>query len=59
MESKVFEKKAFFDEFSVSGGEVEYFLGLFMNGNFGFILPPEQMGLVQQLGIALSLDIYP
>jgi hypothetical protein len=56
---KLLEKKPFFDEFSASGGETEYFLGLFLNGNSGFILPPEQMDLMRQLGIALSLDIYP
>ena len=53
------DKKAFFEEFAASGGKMEYFLGLFLDGNSGFDLPPEEMGKMRELGITLSLDIYP
>ena len=56
---KFLERKAFFVEFVASGGEMEYFLGIFLEGNSGFGLSPKDMRDMQKLGITLSLDIYP
>jgi len=56
---RLMEKRAFFEVFAKSGGRMEYFLGLFLEGNSGIDLPPDEMELMRQLGITLSLDIYP
>jgi hypothetical protein len=42
-----------------SGGRLEYFLGLFLNGNSGFELDVEIAEELAKLGVKLSLDIYP
>ena len=46
-------------EFHKGGGRMEYFVGLFIDGNSGFELEPEVAGSLAELGIKLSLDIYP
>ncbi|MBV9218210.1 MAG: hypothetical protein JO366_05520 [Methylobacteriaceae bacterium] len=42
-----------------TGGRAEYFVGLFMEGNGGFILPYDELKSMGEIGIDMSLDIYP
>ena len=46
-------------EYRRTGGEIELFLGLFLNGNSGFVLSSEEMASLSSLGIDVLLDIYP
>jgi hypothetical protein len=52
-------KRSFFTRFVETGGQFEYFIGLFLNGNSGFSLSVEAMRGMEELGIELALDIYP
>lgn len=38
---------------------VELFIGLFGGKNFGFVISPQMLRDVEQLGLALSFDVYP
>jgi hypothetical protein len=42
-----------------TGGEIEYFIGLFLDRNCGLELEPELLGELSMLGLRMSLDIYP
>ncbi|WFU09338.1 hypothetical protein QA646_00255 [Rhizobium sp. CB3090] len=41
-----------------SGGELELFIGWFIDGNGGDTFPPELLGQASRLGIALAFDVY-
>lgn len=48
-----------FAEWRASGGEIEFFVGWFMEGgNVGDVFAPELLTQLGGLGIALSLDLY-
>lgn len=51
--------KAFLNQFQKSGGTIEYFIGVFLDGNSGVVFSPQEMNSMQELGIGISLDIYP
>lgn len=51
--------KSFLSKIKDSGGRLEYFVGLFLDGNSGFSVTSDEMRQMQELGIDLSLDIYP
>jgi hypothetical protein len=42
-----------------TGGEIEYFIGLFLDRDCGLELEPELLGELSILGLRMSLDIYP
>lgn len=42
-----------------ASGRVEFFVGLYGRWNFGFEFAPDLLEKLSQLGIALSLDVYP
>jgi hypothetical protein len=46
-------------EFRQGSGRMEYFVGLFIDGDSGFELDPEVASGLSKLGITLNLDIYP
>jgi hypothetical protein len=45
--------------FLKSGGTLEYFIGIFTEGNSGLVLEPELIKQVGSLNIRLAFDIYP
>lgn len=50
------------DEFTQhvkSGGELEFFIGLYVDGNNDITLNPSLMGKLSELNIELGFDIYP
>lgn len=51
--------KPFFDKIRNEGGEVELYLNWNVDRNCGDQISPELMGRLADLGVALSLDIYP
>lgn len=51
--------KELFKNIKKSSGRVEFFLGWFIDENFGEILLSETLMLMGELGIDLSFDIYP
>jgi hypothetical protein len=56
---RLFRYKEFLSGFIETGGTLEYFLGLFLNANSGFVLLKSQMRAMNELGIDLACDIYP
>ena len=50
---------AFFREIRDAGGRVEYFIGLYINSNSGSVMSTSLLALLGDLGIDLSLDLYP
>lgn len=52
-------KKRTLHEFRRSGGQLEYFVSLFLQGNSGFVLDTTLTDEISKLGIKLSFDIYP
>ena len=53
-------RKPAIDEFREQGGTLEYFLGLFLEGgNRVLVLDPATTAACGELGITLSLDMYP
>jgi hypothetical protein len=51
--------KSFFAKVRNEGGCVEFYVGWFIDGNRGDEFGPDLMGKLVDLGITLSLDIYP
>jgi hypothetical protein len=51
--------KDFMCAFVESGGEIEFFIGLFCPQNSGMILPWQLLGRLASLRVGLSLDYYP
>ena len=51
--------KRFFEEFTHTGGEIEYFLGLFLDSDSGVTFSVTELRDIGALGITLALDIYP
>ncbi|MGX9417343.1 DUF4279 domain-containing protein [Vibrio sp. WJH972] len=49
----------FFDEIVSTGGDVEYFIGWFINGNSGDVFDSTLIQQLAKLNITLSFDIYP
>jgi len=52
------EKSVAIKDFLRTGGELEFFIGWYFDGNSGFILDAVLLQQVAALGIALSFDIY-
>lgn len=50
--------KLFFDELSDGGGDADFFVGWFPDGNSEMSLPPELLRIMGELGISLALDLY-
>ena len=51
--------KSFFQRVRSDGGKVEFFVGWFFDGNSGDVFDVDLLAKLADLGIALSLDIYP
>jgi hypothetical protein len=51
--------KPFFAKIRVESGQVEFYLSWSIDRNCGDELSPELMGKLADLGITLSLDVYP
>nr|WDE41601.1 hypothetical protein [uncultured bacterium] len=49
----------FFNEIRSTGGSVELFVGLFIDGNSGIVFPSSLLSSLGGLCVDLSLDIYP
>ena len=52
-------RKADIRRLRATGGEIEYFIGLFLDRDCGLELEPEFLGELSILGLRMSLDIYP
>jgi hypothetical protein len=50
--------KRFIRHISLTGGSIEYFVGMYLDKNHGVILNPELLDELAKLQIALSLDLY-
>ena len=50
---------SFFSSIKESKGNIEYFIGIFGNKNMGCVFNSELLTSTNDLGIELSLDIYP
>jgi hypothetical protein len=66
LESYLLEKTNLLKEYSgflgnikESGGKIEYFIGIFGNKNLGSEFGTELLTSMNNLGIELSLDVYP
>lgn len=53
------ERHAFIHEIVESGGEVEFYVSIFLKGLGGFCLDPELVKKFAVLGIGLSVELYP
>jgi len=51
--------RQFFQKIRAEGGRVEFFVGWYIDGNRGDIFDVTLLGRLADLGINLSLDIYP
>jgi hypothetical protein len=51
--------RSFFQQVRSEGGKVEFFVGWFFDGNSGDVFDVDLLAKLADLGIALSLDIYP
>ena len=57
---KLLEKQGnFLKQIRATGGCTEFFVGLFCTKNIGAELPSTLLGRMSELGIDLSLDVYP
>jgi hypothetical protein len=52
-------KKSFFAKIRGEGGHAEFYVGWFIDGNRGDEFHPDLLARLADLGITLSLDIYP
>mgnify|MGYP003394335965 CR=1 FL=1 len=52
------QRKRGLDRLKKTGGRLEYFLGVYINGNAGLELSPELLRETGHLDIELALDIY-
>ena len=50
--------KQFFQELRAGGGQVEFFVGWFFDGNIGEVFRHDLLGRLADLKIDLSLDVY-
>jgi hypothetical protein len=57
--ARFFPHKPFFDKIRAEGGQVEFYLNWNVDRNCGDQISPELMGSLADLGVTLSLDIYP
>jgi len=57
--SRFERSQAFFQMLHDTGGRAEIFVGWFINGNTGDVLPPGLLGALAALHLDLALDIYP
>ncbi len=55
---KFYAHKHFLKKVQSTGGNIEYFIGLFVNKNTGLVLDRRLMIQLTELGIDLSFDIY-
>jgi len=53
------KSEKYFRRIRKSGGQIEFFIGLFCDKNMGVELPSALLARMSKLGIDLSLDIYP
>jgi hypothetical protein len=51
--------RGYLSRLRASGGNAEFFIGVFGNRNFGVELPTELLAAAAHVGIALSFDVYP
>ena len=49
----------FFHRLRAEGGDIEFFIGWFGNGNFGDTCPHDVSGILADLKIDLGFDVYP
>ncbi len=49
----------FFREIESTGGNIEYFIGIYADKNFGLTYPSSLLKSIGKLNIDLALDIYP
>ena len=56
---KLNKQKYFLNSVRVSGGSLEYFIGWYTNENCGEVFDVELLKNLVDLGIEISLDIYP
>ncbi len=57
--SRLHKHSAFFEALQASHGRAELFVGWFLNGNTGDVLPHALMRAIAALGLDLALDLYP
>ena len=50
---------SFFETLQASNGRAELFVGWFLNGNTGDVLPHALLRAMAALGLDLALDVYP
>jgi uncharacterized protein DUF4279 len=53
------EQASFFETLRASHGRAELFVGWFLNGNTGEVLPSALLRSMAELGLDLALDLYP
>jgi len=52
-------RRSFFQRVRSDGGKVEFFVGWFFDGKSGDVFDVDLLAKLADLGVALSLDIYP
>jgi hypothetical protein len=52
-------RRSFFQRVRSDGGKVEFFVGWLFDGNSGDVFDVDLLAKLADLGVALSLDIYP
>ena len=59
LEEKLASKMPYLSELVATGGVLEFFVGIFLEGNEGLQIDAELIDLFASAKIGLSLDIYP
>ena len=54
----LYTHKSFFNKLTFTGGDIEYFIGLYADSNFGEVFDIELLKQLADLNIKLSLDFY-
>ncbi len=57
--SRLQKHASFFETLQASNGRAELFVGWFLNGNTGEVLPHALLRAMAALGLDLALDLYP
>lgn len=53
------DKSDFFDMIIATGGNIEYFIGWYLEGNTGDVFTHDLITELSELGFSLSIDLYP
>ena len=59
LEEELNSKIPYLSELVATGGELEFFVGIFLNGNEGLQIDAKLVSSLASAGIGLSLDMYP